>query len=96
MRDSTQGLVSKYERGDLLHHGELIAKLADILGITTDELLGVGKRPATKAPPPVFKDKRLVRRIQQFEKLPRRDKDALMRTIDAFLSARRAQDARAE
>lgn len=88
--ESTQALVSKYERGDLMLHGELIVRFAAILGVTTDELLGAEKKSAAKEPPPVIKDRRLVRRIQLAEQLPRRDKDALMRTIDMYLRSRGA------
>src|SRR5438270_7583928 len=51
---STQSFVSKYERGDLRLHGELIVKLAAALGVSTDELLGfAGKEPAVR---PAVKD----------------------------------------
>jgi hypothetical protein len=32
------------------------------------------------------KNRRLLRRLQQIDKLPKRDQDALIRTIDAFLA----------
>jgi hypothetical protein len=33
-----------------------------------------------------IKNRRLYRRMQQIEQLPRRDQDALLRTIEAFIS----------
>jgi hypothetical protein len=33
-----------------------------------------------------IKNRRLYRRMQQIERLPRRDQDALLRTIEAFIS----------
>src|SRR3972149_4323972 len=37
----SQPIVSDYERGELRLHGELIIELARILGVTTDEILGL-------------------------------------------------------
>jgi transcriptional regulator with XRE-family HTH domain len=81
-----QGLISKYERGDLLMHGELIVQFANALGVSADDILGIQRkksaRPAVTAP---TVDKTLARRLAQLQVLPRRDRDALLRTLDAFL-----------
>jgi transcriptional regulator with XRE-family HTH domain len=80
----TQSFVSKYERGDLRLHGALIVKLAAALRVSTDELLGVDHmQPAVR---PTIKDRRLWRRISAIDKLSKRDRQALLRTLDAFLS----------
>ena len=89
--DISQAVVSRYEKGDLLLHGELIAQLAAILRVTTDALLGVERTKAkgtTVAPPSV--DRGLARRMAQLQGLPRRDRDAILRTLDAFLAAKAA------
>lgn len=78
----SQPIVSDYERGELRLHGELIVKLATILGVSADELLGI---EATRAERPAT-NRRLYRRIQQIDGLPKRDQEALLRTIDAFLA----------
>lgn len=85
--DITQTLISKYERGDLLLHGELIAQIAGILRVSADELLGVQLRAPRAAAPAVapIVNKTLARRLAQLQALPRRDRDALLRTLDAFL-----------
>jgi len=81
---TTQSFVSKYERGDLRLHGELIVKLAAALRVSTDELLGVeGTEPSVR---PTVKDRRLWRRITAIDRLSKRDRAALVRTLDAFLS----------
>ncbi len=81
---TTQSFVSKYEGGELRLHGVLILKLAAALRVSTDELLGfAGKEPAVK---PAVKDRRLWRRITAIDRLSKRDRAALVRTIDAFLS----------
>jgi transcriptional regulator with XRE-family HTH domain len=77
-----QPMVSDYERGELRLHGQLIIELTRILGVSADELLGLDK-PRSNAS---VKNRRLLRRLQQLERLPRRDQQALLRTIDAFLA----------
>jgi transcriptional regulator with XRE-family HTH domain len=79
----SQPIVSDYERGELRLHGELIVTLADLLGVSTDELLG---RAARSPRGTAVKNRRLLRRIQEIDRLPKRDQQALLRTIDAFLT----------
>ena len=79
----TQSVVSDYERDVLRLNSELIMQLIAILGVSADELLGVAKAPANSAP---IKNRRLYRQLQNIEKLPKRDQQALLRTIDAFLA----------
>ena len=47
-----------------------------------EDLLGLEKSPRARAP----RDRRLLRRLQDLDKLSKRDRGALMRTLDAFLS----------
>jgi len=73
--------VSDYERGVLRLNADLILKLTRILKVSSDELLGIkesGKAHATG-------NRRLARRLDEIDSLPRRDQEALHRTIDAFL-----------
>lgn len=85
----TQTLISKYERGDLLLHGELVAQFAGVLGVSADDILGIEKKRASHAAVPVI-DKTLARRLAQLQALPRRDREALLRTLDAFLAKSKA------
>ena len=78
----SQPVVSDYERGELRLHGGLILQLTRILGVS-DDLLGL--EPAKKSEGTVG-NRRLARRLQQIERLPRRDQQAILRTIDAFLA----------
>jgi len=82
-----QPVVSDYERGELRLHGQLIVKLSQILGVSSEELLGLKKAPANGA----IKNRRLLRRLQEIDRLPRRDQQALLRTIDRFLESFRPQ-----
>jgi transcriptional regulator with XRE-family HTH domain len=81
-----QVVVSNYERGKLRPHPDMIVRLAKALRVSADELLGV--QPASQNGMPV--SRRVLRRLQAIDQLPKRDQDALFRTIDAFLQARRA------
>lgn len=76
-----QTLLSTYERGTVRIHGGMVAGLAKALRATTDELLGVKGSKENG----LIKDRRFLRRLEQIDKLPRRKKDALLTTIDAFL-----------
>ena len=81
-----QALVSDYERDKLRPHADIIIRFSLALETSTDELLGVQAPPKKQA----SKNRRFLRRLQQIEKLPKRDQEALLRTIDAFLAARKA------
>jgi transcriptional regulator with XRE-family HTH domain len=83
---AVQGVLSDYECGKLRPHADMLVRLAKALRVSTDELLGV--QPASQNGAPV--SRRVLRRLQAIDQLPKRDQDALFRTIDAFLQARRA------
>jgi len=78
-----QSVISDYERGLLRLHGELILQLSEILEATPNHLLGLDET-GDLAPP--IRNRRLYRRVQAIDQLSRRDQDALIRTIDAFLA----------
>ena len=68
-----------------------LVELAHALGATTDELLGV----AETRPGGPLGDRRVIRRLQQIEQLPRRKKEILLATIDSFLRGESAERRRA-
>ena len=76
-----QPALSEYERGKVRLHGEVIVKIARALGVTTDELLGLADGPVADA----TKNRHLRKRLQEIDRLPKRDQQALLRTINAFL-----------
>jgi hypothetical protein len=55
-----------------------------ILGVSADELLGLEK-PA-RADGGSIKNRRIFRQLQSIDRLPKRDQEALARTIDAILA----------
>jgi transcriptional regulator with XRE-family HTH domain len=76
-----QALISDYELEKLRPNPDIIVAFAKAFDVTTDEILGVSQ-PKRAPVSPV--SRRLLRRLQQFDKLPKRDQEALLRTIDAF------------
>jgi len=76
-----QSLVSAYERGAVRPNGPILAALARLLRTSADEILGLKdiKEDGT------VKDRRFIRRLERIEKLPKRAKQALLKTIDTFL-----------
>ncbi len=80
----SQPVVSDYENDVIKLSGETIVALVQILGASADELLGLEK-PARTAGATV-KNRRIYRQLQSIDRLPKRDQEALARTIDAFLT----------
>ena len=80
----SQPVVSDYENDVIRLPADVVVQIAKVLGASTDELLGI--KAATPAGVSPIKNRRLYRRMQQIEQLPRRDQDALLRTIEAFIS----------
>jgi len=80
-----QALVSAYELGKLRLTAEMAIRFADVLGVTSDELLR-GKKKSAAAPKrqPSLK---LIRRLEQIESLPSYQQRALLTTIDNFIAA---------
>jgi transcriptional regulator with XRE-family HTH domain len=80
----TQSMVSDYENGVFRIHGDLIIKIAKVLDVSADDLLGLSKTQGSKEP---IQNKRIYKKLRDIEKLPKRDQEALLRTINAFLDA---------
>lgn len=78
----SQSLYSEYERADLRMHAGLIAGLARMLHTSADGILCLKAAKDNGAP----HDRRFLRRLEKMEKLSKTDKQALLKTIDAFLS----------
>src|SRR5215813_9874329 len=75
-------LISDYERDKLRLNPDMSVKLAQAFGVSTDQLRGLQPTKENGRQPP----RKVLRRLEQIENLPRRDQDALLRTIDAFLA----------
>jgi transcriptional regulator with XRE-family HTH domain len=76
-----QTLVSAYERGAVRLHGAIVAAFAKALRTSTDQILGLKELKQDG----LFSDRRFIRRLERIEKLPKRAKQALLKTIDTYL-----------
>lgn len=63
-------------------------RLADALGVSGDYLLEGATDEAAKAR---FEDRELLRRFQEVQELPERDKEIVKELLDAFLTKRHVQ-----
>jgi transcriptional regulator with XRE-family HTH domain len=78
----SQRMISYYEGQSEYPPAAMLPKLANLLGVTSDELLGI--EPIKKIRQP---DTRLVRRISQIDKLEPSKKKQLLNIIDTFIEA---------
>jgi transcriptional regulator with XRE-family HTH domain len=80
--DMIQALISDYERDKLRPYADVVARFATALDVTSDQLLGIASGEKKNG---AALNRRLLRRLQLIDRLPKRDQDALLRTIDAFI-----------
>ena len=78
-------VIAYYEADDDQPPGAMLVDLAKTLRVTSDELLGL-KTVKTKASP---KSARLLKRLQQVERLPAADQRAVLKFVDALVTSRR-------
>ena len=78
----TQRMISYYEGHSEYPPASLLPVMAKVLGVSADELLGI--KPLKKNRQP---DSRLLRRLQQVEKLDPATKRQVMQVIDTYLEA---------
>jgi transcriptional regulator with XRE-family HTH domain len=76
-----QSLVSDYETDRLRLPSELAVRISVALDITTDELL----RPRPKKSPPKKPSLKVVRRMEEIEKLPPRQQAFVLSALDSIL-----------
>jgi transcriptional regulator with XRE-family HTH domain len=77
-----QSAVSDYEKAVVRMHAAMLAGVAKALKASADELLGLERTKRNAHPV----DRRFLRRIERLDRLSRRDQQALLGTIDAFLT----------
>lgn len=73
--------IGKYERDEMIPSIEAAKKLADILKTTVGYLLGETDESD------LFKDKKMLQRFEDITKLPDREKESLLTTVDHFIKA---------
>ena len=81
--EASQPVISDYEKDVIRIPADIVIELAKILKVSGDEILGL---KIDKQKTGGLKNRRLSRKLQEIDKLPKRDQEALLRTIDAFIS----------
>jgi transcriptional regulator with XRE-family HTH domain len=81
----SQRVVAYYEGETEYPPAQLLTKIAEVLGVSTDELLSL-RAPKASAKP---SNQRLLRRLKEIETLPLAERRQLIGIIDAFLDRRR-------
>ena len=84
MLRTTQSHISRYEKGQRRMHDELLAEAAKILGVTPNDILGVGPCKPVK-PEVATLSRRLILRMKKIEALPRRAQDTVIGMLDLAL-----------
>jgi len=79
-----QSDISNFERGVYRLNDGLIVQICKLFRIRADELLGLA---ALKQDGEVTPSRRILRKLQEIERLPKRDQLALFRFIDRALRA---------
>ena len=76
--------VGRYERGEIKPSIDMAAKIAEILDVSLDYLVGTTD---------LIPEKSLVKKINEIQKLPEEDKTCVFKMIDAFLRDSKAKQA---
>jgi transcriptional regulator with XRE-family HTH domain len=84
--DTIQAVISDYERGRVRPHAAMLGQLAQALGVSADELLGIASAPPQKAN---GVSRRILRHMQALEELPAHDQKSILKLIDALVAQRR-------
>ena len=80
----SQAVIASYEGGRVRPHPRFILRLAELLEVSTDELLGAQPRKSNNRIP-----RRILRRVEQVAQLPLAEQKALLKTIDAVVDRHR-------
>ena len=78
----TRTVITDYERGRVRIYDEMLARLAQALGISADELLGLRKPEETGN-----QSLRLTRRLRELEELPEAKRKKILSTLDDLIRA---------
>jgi len=79
----TKRVIVYYESDGAQPPGAMLVDLARVLGVTTDELLGV--KPLRDTPSP--KVARLLKRLERLADLPPAEQRAVLKVVDGFLDS---------
>jgi transcriptional regulator with XRE-family HTH domain len=81
---TSQRMITHYERHDGVPGGPVVVRLADALGITPEELLGI-RQPRRKKTAESPENLRLWRKLRQVESLTPSERRDVLRYIEALV-----------
>ena len=85
---TTQSIYSRYERADVRLYVDTMLRIAQILGVTPNDLYGITKSGNDSTEPVEYAiPKRILRRLRGAENLTRTQQDSLILIIDSIVSA---------
>jgi transcriptional regulator with XRE-family HTH domain len=82
----SQTIITAYEKGLKKPSVDMLAKLADVLGSSTDRILASNNNPAKTSEK--IKNPKLWKKFEQINTLPDTDKRTVFRMIDGLLVQR--------
>jgi transcriptional regulator with XRE-family HTH domain len=85
-------VYSRWETGDAVPHFDTIVRLADILGVTLDEMAGRSDAP----PQAVIRNPELNRLYKKVDQLSDEDQKALLVVLDSLVKRSRVDQVMAE
>ncbi|GCD80938.1 helix-turn-helix domain-containing protein [Schleiferia thermophila] len=77
--ETNHSVIGKYERDEVKPSIDVVKKLAAMLGTTSAYLLGEAQSDE------LFKDPDMLRRLQEINALPQKDRDCILYNLDAVL-----------
>lgn len=91
--DSSQRCISRYETIAELPPANVLIKLAQVLDVTTDELLGIKSPKLSGKHKDDPETRRLWKKFQQVRELPDKDQRAVIRLINSLIAAQQIRKA---
>lgn len=79
----TNNLISDYETGRLMMNGEMVARFAIVLKVSSDSILGLAGNCHENTKPSL----KILRRMTRIDSLTLSEQKALLKTVDMFLQA---------
>lgn len=82
------GQVKKYEKGESSPTLPILAKIANVFGVSADDLVFGGRNgiAASKL------DRELLRRFEMLDQLPERERDAVLLLLDSVIAKHRLRE----
>ena len=84
-----QKQVSGYERGVHVPSADLLVRMTEVFDVTLDYLVSGGRSGNQRVE---VADRELLRQMEQIDRLPEKDKDAIKTVLETFITKHRFQE----